>query len=349
MFYVMLALRAELRRRGAFASKAEPNLAQLLDLVALGTVADVVKLDRNNRVLVHQGLRRIRAGKASALRHALFRAAGRDPLRAGTYDLGFVAGPRLNAAGRLKDMALGIDGLTTDDRTRAASIARQLDALNRERREIEADMQEAALAVLAHVRAGDSYSLALFDPDWHQGVIGILASRLKDRYHRPVITFARAATASSRAPAAPSADCTCAMRSISFRSATRGSSCASAGMRRQPGSRSPSRASPTSLPHSRKRRGRSLRLQISSRRSRPTAVSRPRTRRSISQHIWKQQTWGQGFRGTAVRRHVRCRRTAHRRWQASQTPAGPRRRTASPHSCSPAPIRYPMRSARFIG
>jgi single-stranded-DNA-specific exonuclease len=191
MFYLMLALRAELRRRGVFASKAEPNLAQLLDLVALGTVADVVKLDRNNRVLVHQGLRRIRAGKASALVTALFRAAGRDPLRAGTYDLGFVAGPRLNAAGRLKDMALGIDGLTTDDPTRAASIARQLDALNRERREIEADMQEAALAVLAQVRPGDSYSLALFDPDWHQGVIGILASRLKDRYHRPVITFAR--------------------------------------------------------------------------------------------------------------------------------------------------------------
>ena len=191
MFYVMLALRAELRRRGVFVSTREPNLAHLLDLVALGTVADVVKLDRNNRVLVQHGLRRIRAGKASALVDALLRAAGRDPLRASTYDLGFVAGPRLNAAGRLEDMALGIDGLTTDDPTRAASIARRLDALNRERREIEADMQTAALEALEQVRPGDSYSLALFDHEWHQGVIGILASRLKDRFHRPVVTFAR--------------------------------------------------------------------------------------------------------------------------------------------------------------
>jgi len=191
MFYVMLALRAELRRRGAFASRREPNLAHLLDVVALGTVADVVKLDRNNRVFVQQGLRRIRAGKSCALVDALLRAAGRDPARAGTYDLGFVAGPRLNAAGRLQDMALGIDGLTTDDPTRAASIAHRLDALNRERREIEADMQQAALEALEQVRPGESYSLALFDPGWHQGVIGILASRLKDRFHRPVVTFAR--------------------------------------------------------------------------------------------------------------------------------------------------------------
>jgi single-stranded-DNA-specific exonuclease len=190
MFYVMLALRAELRRRGTFASRPEPNLAQLLDLVALGTVADVVKLDRNNRILVHHGLRRIRAGRASALVTALLGAAGRDCLRVGTYDLGFVAGPRLNAAGRLQDMSIGIDGLTTDDATHAAAIAGQLDSLNRERREIEADMQETALAALEQIEQTDSYSLALFDPGWHQGVIGILASRLKDRFHRPVITFA---------------------------------------------------------------------------------------------------------------------------------------------------------------
>ncbi|MFO1205187.1 MAG: single-stranded-DNA-specific exonuclease RecJ [Burkholderiales bacterium] len=190
MFYGMLALRAELRRRGAFASRPEPNLAHLLDLVALGTVADVVRLDRNNRLLVEHGLRRIRAGKSSALVASLLRAAGRDCTRASTYDLGFAAGPRLNAAGRLQDMSLGIDGLTTDDATSAADIAGRLDALNRERREIEAGMQEAALAAIEQVRYTDSYSLALFDPDWHQGVIGILASRLKDRFHRPAITFA---------------------------------------------------------------------------------------------------------------------------------------------------------------
>ncbi|MCU0973038.1 MAG: single-stranded-DNA-specific exonuclease RecJ [Burkholderiales bacterium] len=190
MFYVMLALRAELRRRGAFASRPEPNLAHLLDLVALGTVADVVKLDRNNRLLVHQGLRRIRAGKASALVAALLRAAARDCRRASTYDLGFVAGPRLNAAGRLQDMSIGIDGLTTDDEARATDIAARLDGLNRERRAIEAGMQETALAALEQVRETDSFSMALFDPGWHQGVIGILASRLKDRFHRPVISFA---------------------------------------------------------------------------------------------------------------------------------------------------------------
>jgi single-stranded-DNA-specific exonuclease len=191
MFYVMLALRAELRRRGAFAARPEPNLAHLLDLVALGTVADVVKLDRNNRLLVHQGLRRIRAGRSSALVAALLRVAARDCMRASTYDLGFVAGPRLNAAGRLQDMSLGIEGLTTDDEARAAEIAGQLDGLNRERREIEAGMQETALAALERVRETNGFSLALFDPRWHQGVIGILASRLKDRFHRPVIAFAQ--------------------------------------------------------------------------------------------------------------------------------------------------------------
>jgi single-stranded-DNA-specific exonuclease len=194
MFYAMLALRAELRRRGAFASAAEPNLAQFLDLVALGTVADVVKLDRNNRVLVHQGLRRIRTGRACPLVAALFRTAGRDPLRASTYDLGFVAGPRLNAAGRLDDMAVGIEGLTTDDPTRAASIAEQLDELNRTRRVIEQDMQEGALTTLERIAPEGRFALALFDVGWHQGVVGLLASRIKDRLHRPVIAFARGGT-----------------------------------------------------------------------------------------------------------------------------------------------------------
>jgi single-stranded-DNA-specific exonuclease len=191
IFYVMLALRAELRERGAFAGRAEPNLGRLLDLVALGTVADVVKLDDNNRILVHQGLARIRAGRACAGVQALYRVGGRDPRRASTWDLGFTLGPRLNAAGRLTDMSLGIELLTTDDPTRADELAHKLDTLNRERREIEAGMHESALAALDDMQAGDSFSLALFNPDWHQGVIGILASRLKEKFHRPVIAFAR--------------------------------------------------------------------------------------------------------------------------------------------------------------
>jgi single-stranded-DNA-specific exonuclease len=190
MFYLMLALRAELRRRGAFSSRAEPNLATLLDLVALGTVADVVKLDDNNRLLVQQGLQRMRAGRACPGITALFSAAGRDIRRAGAYDLGFVAGPRLNAAGRLTDMSLGIECLTTDDLIRATDIARQLDQLNRQRRDIEADMQASALATMDDVEPG--YSLSLFDPQWHQGVIGILASRLRERFHRPTFAFAAA-------------------------------------------------------------------------------------------------------------------------------------------------------------
>ncbi len=191
MFYAMLALRAELRKRGAFADGEGPNLGQWLDLVALGTVADVVRLDANNRILVTQGLRRIRAGRARHGIRALLNAAGRETRRAATYDLGFVVGPRLNAAGRLTDMSLGIEGLLADDPARAEEIAQSLDQLNRERREIEAGMQEAALASLERVTPEDNYSLSLFDPEWHQGVIGILASRLKDRYHRPAIAFAR--------------------------------------------------------------------------------------------------------------------------------------------------------------
>ncbi|MBZ0091229.1 MAG: single-stranded-DNA-specific exonuclease RecJ [Sulfuricellaceae bacterium] len=190
IFYVMLALRAELRRRGRFGDNDGPNLAQLLDLVALGTVADVVKLDDNNRILVSQGLKRMRAGRACAGIQALFKVAGRDLKRAASFDLGFMIGPRLNAAGRLTDMSLGIECLTTDDPQRALEIARELDSLNRERREIEADMQESALAALEHIEVQDSYTLSLFDPDWHQGVIGILASRLKDKFHRPALVFA---------------------------------------------------------------------------------------------------------------------------------------------------------------
>jgi len=197
MFYCMLALRAELRKRGAFgnaevpSSLKEPNLGSLLDLVALGTVADVVRLDNNNRILVSQGLRRIRAGHARPGIRALLNAAGRETRRAAAYDLGFVVGPRLNAAGRLTDMSLGIEGLLAEDPARAEAIAQQLDQLNRERREIEAGMQETALASLEQITPEDNYSLSLFDPEWHQGVIGILASRLKDRYHRPAIAFAR--------------------------------------------------------------------------------------------------------------------------------------------------------------
>ncbi|MBI3095217.1 MAG: single-stranded-DNA-specific exonuclease RecJ [Rhodocyclales bacterium] len=191
MFYVALALRAELRRRGAYANAPEPNLAGLLDLVALGTVADVVPLDRNNRILVAQGLARIRGGQMQAGVAALCAVAGRESARAATFDLGFALGPRLNAAGRLADMALGIECLCTDDPSRAMNIAQQLDAINRERRTIEADMREDAELLLASLDAGSRASLTLFDPGWHQGVIGILAGRVKEKLHRPTFAFAR--------------------------------------------------------------------------------------------------------------------------------------------------------------
>ena len=192
MFYTMLALRAELRERGAFTGRKEPNLADLLDLVALGTVADVVRLDHNNRILVAQGLARMRAGRMQPGLRALFAVAGRDPMRATSTDLGFLLGPRLNAAGRLADMSLGIECLITDDAARALNIAQELDKLNRERRSIEAGMQEEALARLAGFDAGNCASIALFEPDWHQGVIGIVAGRIKERLHRPTVAFARA-------------------------------------------------------------------------------------------------------------------------------------------------------------
>jgi len=203
MFYLTLALRAELRARGTLVSRrmadggwrkeaGEPNLAELLPLVALGTVADVVPLDRNNRILVHHGLARIRAGRMQPGIAALFRVAQRDARVASARDLGFTLGPRLNAAGRLTDMALGIECLVTDDGSRALSIASELDGLNRERRSIETDMRETALAAVEAQDAGDGYTLALYRPEWHQGVVGIVAGRIKDRFHRPTIAFARA-------------------------------------------------------------------------------------------------------------------------------------------------------------
>ena len=230
MFYTMLALRAELRRRGAFRTTqfpdGEPNLSALTDLVALGTVADVVPLDANNRILVGHGLKRLRDGKGKAGLVALMQIAGRDPRKATAFDFGFVMGPRLNAAGRLADMGLGIECLITDDPARAANCAKQLDDLNRQRRSIEGGMLEEALAALdelypgaadttatpgatgttatpgatgttatpgaADTTATPGAAVAMFHPAWHQGVVGILASRIREKLHRPVIAFARA-------------------------------------------------------------------------------------------------------------------------------------------------------------
>ncbi len=190
MFYVLMALRAELRRRGRFTHSPEPNLAGLLDLVALGTIADVVKLDANNRLLVAQGLARMNRGLARPGIQALFQVAGRKIERACAEDLGFVVGPRLNAAGRLADMSLGIECLLSATPGQALGLAGDLDRLNRERRGIEADMQNQALSLLEGIDVTDGASLCLFDPTWHQGVVGLLASRLKDRHHRPTIIFA---------------------------------------------------------------------------------------------------------------------------------------------------------------
>ena len=196
-FYLMVALRKRLRERGWFArtARAEPNLAEVLDLVALGTVADVVPLDHNNRILVHQGLARIRAGRCAPGIAALLQVAGRSLERVTAQDLGFAVGPRLNAAGRLDDMSLGIECLLTDDPDAASDMARRLDALNRERREIEADMKEQALRELQTLQLNASSlptGLCLYNAGWHQGVIGILASRIKEKVHRPVIAFAPA-------------------------------------------------------------------------------------------------------------------------------------------------------------
>jgi single-stranded-DNA-specific exonuclease len=192
-FYVLLALRAELRERGEFTLADQPRLDALLDLVALGTVADVVRLDRNNRCLVAQGLKRIRAGRMQPGIAALFAVAGRDPREAGAADFGFALGPRLNAAGRLADMTLGIECLLTDDAARAQEIASALDAINRERRTIEAGMRDDAEAMIDRALAaagGVERAFAIFDPSFHEGVVGIIASRLKDRLHRPTFVFA---------------------------------------------------------------------------------------------------------------------------------------------------------------
>ncbi|HEY0974779.1 MAG TPA: single-stranded-DNA-specific exonuclease RecJ [Solimonas sp.] len=189
MFYVLLALRAVLRERGAFAAREEPNLSELLDLVAVGTVADVVRLDRNNRILVEQGLRRLRAGRARPGIQALLQVAGRDASRLSATDLGFTLGPRINAAGRLDDIRTGIDCLLAPDYDTALSLARTLDQFNRSRREIEAQMREDALVM---VEDDPSVGVCLYQDDWHEGVVGIVAGRMKERLHRPVIAFARA-------------------------------------------------------------------------------------------------------------------------------------------------------------
>ncbi len=192
MFYVLLALRAEFRARGRYSEPTQPKLNALLDLVALGTVADVVPLDRNNRILVAAGLERIRNGLAAPGIAALLQVAGRSVRTATAADLGFAVGPRINAAGRLTDMTVGIECLATDDAARALDLARQLDELNRERRAIEADMQLDALAELGTMDLGGRRTITLFNESWHQGVVGLVASRVKERHHRPTIAFARA-------------------------------------------------------------------------------------------------------------------------------------------------------------
>jgi len=193
MFYVLLALRAELRQRGVFSAENQPKLDALLPLVALGTVADVVKLDANNRRLVAQGLKRVRAGALPPGMAALFEVAGRKAAAATTFDFGFALGPRINAAGRLADMTLGIECLLTDEPARAAELARTLDGINRERREIEGEMREQALEIVESLydpQEEPPPAICVFDPDFHEGVVGIVASRLKDKLHRPSFVFA---------------------------------------------------------------------------------------------------------------------------------------------------------------
>lgn len=198
IFYVMMAFRSYLRNRGHFSSGAvtEPNLAELLDLVALGTVADVVPLDKNNRILVAQGLARIKAGKCCEGIKAIIKVAARQHERLTAADLGFAIGPRLNAAGRIEDMTIGIECLLCDDPHKALQLATTLDDLNRERKDIEAQMKQQALQIIDRLQVDENIELplgiCLYDPDWHQGVIGILASRIKEKFHRPVIAFADA-------------------------------------------------------------------------------------------------------------------------------------------------------------
>jgi single-stranded-DNA-specific exonuclease len=192
MFYVLLALRAELRRRGRFTEADQPRLDTLLDLVALGTVADVVRLDHNNRILVSAGLQRMRNGRMQAGVAALFQVAGRSARTAVAADLGFAVGPRVNAAGRLTDMTVGIECLLTDDPERALELAGQLDKLNRDRRAIEADMNLDAMVELEATYSDERRTICLFNTAWHQGVVGLVAARVKERFHRPTIAFAAA-------------------------------------------------------------------------------------------------------------------------------------------------------------
>ena len=193
IFYLMLALRAELRARGVYPENGGPRLDALADLVALGTVADVVKLDPNNRLLVTRGLDRMRRGLMQPGIRALFAVSARNPQAASAFDLGFALGPRINAAGRLADMGLGIRCLTTDDDTQALELARELDTINRERRQIEGVMKEQALAATEQIQAGKvGASVCVFHHDWHQGVVGLVASRLKEKFFRPTLAFAPA-------------------------------------------------------------------------------------------------------------------------------------------------------------
>lgn len=190
MFYVLMALRSELRARGMFDRATQPRLDKLSDLVALGTVADVVKLDRNNRVLVAQGLNRVRRGLACPGINALFEVAGREAANATARDFAFGIAPRINAAGRLTEMGIGIECLLTDDAEKARELAQELDSLNRERRELEGTMQLDANALVSHMDWEHRCTVTLFEPDWHQGVVGLVASRVKEKINRPVIAFA---------------------------------------------------------------------------------------------------------------------------------------------------------------
>ncbi len=191
IFYLMLALRAELRQRGVLDANGGPRLNELADLVALGTVADVVSLDANNRLIVTQGLERMRKGQMQVGLRALFQVAGRDPRQASAFDLGFALGPRINAAGRLADMALGIRCLITDDEDEAAHLARELEEMNQDRRSIEQTMREEALRAAELAEPETSATVCVYHPEWHQGVVGLVASRLKEKYWRPTLAFAQ--------------------------------------------------------------------------------------------------------------------------------------------------------------
>lgn len=192
MFYVLMALRAEMRARGHFGVKTQPRLDELVDLVALGTVADVVKLDHNNRILVTQGLNRIRAGHINPGLRALLEIAGRPCVKARVQDFGFAIAPRINAAGRLDVMTTGIECLISDSDDRARELARELDDFNRQRRELEVDMQWDAVMILNQIDVTKRHTLSLFEPGWHQGIVGLVASRIKESKHRPTIAFAQA-------------------------------------------------------------------------------------------------------------------------------------------------------------